>query len=199
MRLRICAFLSWAIKRSEALDAPGSALRERGVEKQNHGQQYANDRQQKADANTLRLPPKNVGQDRARQLQLFNVVYRLGDEFKIRRGEISSNDEGLGAALRIARNKHHEQREVDDQERQQHELDREVTRKGRVIPGDRTHHERNEEERNVRFEIARSDRFGVSGDQTAIGLSWIRKGFVHLTLDRSPLPEHERSLKLFLS
>src|ERR1700691_3775477 len=108
MRLRIWAFLSWAIKRSEAPGARGQASCERGVEKQNHGQQDANDRDQKADANTLRLPPENVGQHRTRQLQLFDVVYLLGDEFEIRRCEISSNDEGLGPALGIARNKHQE-------------------------------------------------------------------------------------------
>jgi hypothetical protein len=81
-------------------------------------------------------------------------------------------------------------------ERQQHELDRQVTRKGRVIPEDRAHHERDEEERNVRLEIARPDCFGVSGDQTAVGLGGVGEGFVHLTLDRSLCPS-ARSLKLF--
>src|ERR1700753_1379981 len=110
-RLRICAFVSWAIKRSDSPDAHRPALCERDVEKQNHGQAYANDRNQKTDANTQRFPPKNVGQHRASQLQLFDVVDSLGDIFEMRRREISGNDEGLGAALGIARNKHHEQRE----------------------------------------------------------------------------------------
>src|ERR1700723_433213 len=60
MRLRNCAFLSWAIKGSDRPDVRGPALCERDVEKKDHSQDHANDRDQKADANALRLPPKNV-------------------------------------------------------------------------------------------------------------------------------------------
>src|ERR1700722_7573256 len=181
MRLRIWAFLSWAIKRS---DPRGPASRERGVKEQDHAQDDANDRHQEANADTLRLPPKNVGQHRASELQSFDVVDVLSDGFKILRREISSDEETLGAALGIARNEHHEQKEVDDQERQQHQLDRQVFWKGRVIPENRTHHERNEQERDVRLEIARPDRFGITGDQTAISLRWCGKRFVHPTFGR---------------
>src|ERR1700722_4649401 len=198
MRLRNCAFLSWAIKGSDRPDVRGPALCERDVEKKDHSQDHANDRDQKADANALRLPQKNVGQTRTRQLQLVDVIDRLGDVFEILGREISSNEETLGAALGITRNEHHEQKEIDDQERQQHELDREVTRKGRIIPENRAHHERDEKKGNVRLEVARPDGLGVSGDQTAIGLNWRGKGFVQLTIDCSPLPEREKSLKAFL-
>src|ERR1700722_13654509 len=126
MRLRIWAFLSWAIKGSDKPEEPGPTSRERDVEKQKQGHGDANDRHQKADANTLRLPPENVRQHRACQLQLFDVVDRPGDEFEILRPEIPGDEERLGAALGIARNEHHEQKEIDDQERQEHELDGQV-------------------------------------------------------------------------
>ena len=95
------------------------------------------------------------------------------------------------AALGIAGNEHHEQKEVDDQEGQQHELDRKVFWKGLVIPEDRTHHERDEQERDVRLEVARPDRFGVSGDQTAIGLSGDWEGVCPFAPD-CPLRPSER-------
>src|ERR1700722_14247712 len=61
MKLRNCAFLSCAIKGSDWPDARVPALRERDVEKQQQRHDDANDGHQKADANTLRLPPENIG------------------------------------------------------------------------------------------------------------------------------------------
>ena len=116
------------------------------------------------------------------------VCYAAVQSFKDGRTRILTidlNDEVLGAELRIAGKEHHETTKVDDQERQQDELDRQIAWKARVVPEDRTHHELNEQKRDVRLEIARADRLGVAGDQTAIGLSGIGYGFVHPTFGRS--------------
>src|SRR5208337_1431417 len=183
MRSRSCAFLSLAIKRSDAARGPASRIPY--VKKQKDGQNDADDRHEETDPDTLRLPPENVRQHRAAQLQLFDVVFSLGDVREIIRSKPACNEEVLGAELGIAGKEHHETTKVDDQERQQDELDRQITWEARVVPEDRTHHELDEQKRDVRLEIARADRLGVSGDQTAIGLSGIGYGFVHPSFGRS--------------
>src|SRR5579863_7644710 len=116
MRLRNCAFWSLAIKRSGSPEARSPASGERHVQKQNHGQEHANDRQQEADTNILCLPPKNAGEHCASELQLFDVVDSVADAVEVCSRQIARHAEALGAALGIARKEHHEHEEVDDQE-----------------------------------------------------------------------------------
>src|SRR5271165_6803165 len=195
MRLRNRAFLSLAIKRSDSPDARAPELAEPDVIQQKEGYENADDRQEEADADKLRLPPKNVGKNCAAQFQLFDSVLSLGDVLEIRSRQVACKEEVLGPTLGIARKEHHEQTEVDDQERQHHELDRQETWKVRVVIEDRTHHERNKQERDVRLQIARPYRIVMSGEQTAIELSRIGKGFVHPTFGRSHWGRRERPPK----
>src|SRR5208282_6237921 len=106
MRLRNCAFLSLAIDRSHSPAARAPASRNPDVKKEKEGQENADDRQEEADADERRLPPENVRQHRAAQLQLFDRVLGLADVVKIRRRQVAGNEEVLAAALGIARKEH---------------------------------------------------------------------------------------------
>jgi hypothetical protein len=142
-------------------------------------------RLKEADADEQRLPPKNVRQHRAAQPELCDRLLSLGDVVEILRPQVACDAEVLGAPVGKAGKQHHEHAKVDDQERDQDELDRQIFWKAGVIIKNRGHHELDEQKCDVGLEIALTNRVGVCGDQTAIELSGVGSESVHPTFGRS--------------
>jgi hypothetical protein len=66
-----------------------------------------------------------------------------------------------------------------------HEGNRQVVGKSRIVAEHRSHHEGDEQDRDIGLEIALADRIGIARDQAAIRLSGIGGDLIHPSAGQS--------------
>ena len=102
-----------------------------------------------------------------RSFNVLDLGLNVVDRSKVGGLGVAGDDKVLLAALGIARHENDEQAEIDRQKRQHDQRDRQIVGKFGVGAEDRPHHEGDEQDADVGFEVADPDRVGIAGDQVA--------------------------------